>query len=213
MAAPEAVIACKAIQIAAIVVFAVAVLDVRTKAGMKQLAGARRIQFVKLLCVAGLAAYVRAVVIEDAHTAVDLVTIALTLLGTALVVKGKLDLAEHHTWSGYHLERPGLCARGIYARIRHPMYTGIFVFMAGAIWAVMAHGSEDSIVIGLVAAGLVCAHLIVAASRETAALRQSLGAEHERYCRQVHSFLPLRRYQPPAAEDETHEIDPECRAL
>lgn len=96
-------------------------------------------------------------------------------LGTARLV-GKTELS-----GGGELER-----RGIYARIRHPRYTGSFLAILGAcllagtraMWAV---------------AGLWLSLMLLAISLEERELRARFGRAYEEYARRIPRFVPLRR--------------------
>jgi protein-S-isoprenylcysteine O-methyltransferase Ste14 len=96
-------------------------------------------------------------------------------LGTARLV-GKTELS-----GGGELER-----RGIYARIRHPRYTGSFLAILGAcllagtraMWAV---------------AGLWLSLMLLAISLEERELRARFGRAYEEYACRVPRFIPLRR--------------------
>ena len=95
-------------------------------------------------------------------------------LGTARIV-GKTELT-----GGGELARTG-----IYGRMRHPRYTGMFAGVAGAgllagtlqLWWVAAIWFPLAI------------SAILLEERE---MRQRFGTEYEEYCRRVPRFLPLR---------------------
>lgn len=97
-------------------------------------------------------------------------------LGTARLV-GKTELS-----GGGELAR-----RGIYARIRHPRYTGSFLALIGAC-----------LLAGTRAAWIVTAAwtvlMLTAISIEERELRERFGAAYEDYCRRVPRFiLSLRK--------------------
>lgn len=80
--------------------------------------------------------------------------------------------------------------RGIYARIRHPRYTGSFLAILGAC---LLAGTRA---IWVVAGGWL-ALTLVAISFEERELRARFGAAYEEYCRRVPRFLPLHKRSRP----------------
>lgn len=196
MSSSGVVIAFRAAQISLIAIFGYLISDAGRKPGMKPLMSTWRIVALRLLYLVPLGAYAYEISAESHLLASDFAALALSLLGTLVVSKGKRDLGQHHTWSGYYLEGPSLCTRGIYAYIRHPMYTGIFVFILATLVAVIPEASPVLAGAALLAATYVVAHLARAAGLETGRLRQSLGDEADRYVREVHPFLPIHKYRP-----------------
>jgi len=76
-----------------------------------------------------------------------------------------------------------LIRTGPYARIRHPIYTGILVAVAGTILA-------DGHYAGLAALAIVIAGLSWKASREENLLRREFGPAFEEHKRLTGFFLP-----------------------
>jgi protein-S-isoprenylcysteine O-methyltransferase Ste14 len=93
-------------------------------------------------------------------------------LGTARLV-GKIELT-----GGGEMER-----HGIYARIRHPRYTGSFLAIVGAC---LLAGTRATWIVAAVWLVLT----LVVISLEERELRARFGAAHEDYCRRVPRFVP-----------------------
>jgi protein-S-isoprenylcysteine O-methyltransferase Ste14 len=74
--------------------------------------------------------------------------------------------------------------RGIYARIRHPRYTGSFLAIIGAC---LLAGTRVTWMV----AGVWMMLTLLAISFEERELRARFGATYEAYCRRVPRFLPL----------------------
>lgn len=85
-----------------------------------------------------------------------------------------------------------LVVRGLYRRVRNPMYLGVLLVVAG--WAVLSR-SGVVVVYGLGVAGVF--HLAVLLVEEPM-LRHRFGASYEAYCRAVNRWLPGRVYRPAA---------------
>ena len=99
-------------------------------------------------------------------------------LGTARLV-GKTELSG-----------AGEIARGgIYARIRHPRYTGSFLAILGAC---LLAGTRTMWIVG----GVWLALTLLAISFEERELRARFGASYEEYCRDVPRFIPSLHKSP-----------------
>ncbi|MGD0956922.1 MAG: isoprenylcysteine carboxylmethyltransferase family protein [Candidatus Acidiferrales bacterium] len=96
-------------------------------------------------------------------------------LGTARLV-GKTELT-----GGGEMAR-----HGIYARIRHPRYSGSFLAIVGACFLA---GTRAAWVVAAVWVVLT----LVAISLEERELRTRFGAAYEGYCRRVPRFIPSLR--------------------
>jgi protein-S-isoprenylcysteine O-methyltransferase Ste14 len=125
----------------------------------------------------------------------DLIALCFAALGTYIAAKAKLDLGKFHTWTGYFAGGPKFITTGLYAVIRHPLYTGIFMYMTACAITVILHAPLPGVVLFGVTCTYITIFLITSARRETAALEKQFGTQFQEYSRQVHSFLPLRRYQ------------------
>lgn len=85
-----------------------------------------------------------------------------------------------------------LIVRGLYRRVRNPMYLG--VWLAVAAWAVLS-GSAHVVEYSLGMAVVI--HLFVVLVEEPM-LRRRFGASYEAYCRAVRRWWPGRAYRPAA---------------
>jgi len=176
------------------VIFAVFIFDVRRKTGMVPLINEQWTFILKLSILCPLVVYVYALVTLEGVLLFDLLAFSLTLLGVFLVVKAKLDLAKLHTWTGFCIDTPKLVSHGIYSYIRHPLYTGIYLFVFGVILTVFLRSNWFLVVPTGVSLMYVLSFLAVSASRETVLLEKKLGSVFTNYKEQVHFCLPLRKY-------------------
>lgn len=117
-------------------------------------------------------------------------------MGTFTVAKAKLDLGVCHTWTGYCKDSSSLKVDGIYAYIRHPLYTGIYLFIIGGLMTVITHAPWYLTTVALIMIVFVMTFLVFSSSKETAYLREQLGKEFKNYQEQVHPFLPVKKYFP-----------------
>ena len=190
----EQVFAFQFCQAAVALTFAVFISDFKRKAGMVPLISEKWTRVLKLLLLVPLFVYAYALLTLNGILTVDLFGFVLTLLGTGLVVKAKVDLARHHTWTGFCLDAPQLVSRGIYSYIRHPLYAGVYLFVSGLTLTVALHTSLYLVVPAGLALTYILSFLAVSASRETRKLEKKLGREFTEYKKQVHFCLPLRKY-------------------
>jgi len=191
----------KIAQFIILLTFAVFVSDLRKKKGMvpllnSKLTLAMKICYPILFCVYG---FVIATI--ESLSFLDFVALAVTSIATSLVVKAKIDLRRYHTWAGYHFDTTELVAAGVYAFIRHPLYTGVYIFILGGLSNSIIHalwflsGMWPVIPACAVALLYVMVLLPIIASRETEFLAQEFGGEFLKYQGQVHAFLPLRKFK------------------
>jgi len=114
-----------------------------------------------------------------------MVGVILTAVGVAMSIWARLSLGAN--WSGTVTLKSGhqLIRHGLYRWIRHPIYTGILMAMAGS-----------AIITGQLRGWLGLAVVLVSfyfkAKREESFLRQEFGAGYEDHARQTGMFLPKR---------------------
>ncbi len=125
----------------------------------------------------------------------DLLALALGVGGTMLIVKSKYDLGRYHAWTGYFADVPEFVTHGIYAYVRHPLYAGINLFIAGDLLILGWHASWQLTLAMAAILGYIMAFTTLSAQRETRQLAAKFGARFARYRQQVHPFLPLRRFE------------------
>ena len=127
----------------------------------------------------------------------DAVALAFSLAGAWLIAAARGSLGEYHTGAGYSLAETELVTDGVYAWIRHPIYTAFVLFSAGE--ALYLYARLSMFVFGLVV-GITLANIAFCAfmaGRESGVLVAMFGAEGRRYQARVHPFLPLRKYEEP----------------
>lgn len=125
----------------------------------------------------------------------DLVALGCAAMGTTLIVRSKIDLGRYHAWTGYFADAPGFVMHGIYAYLRHPLYAGINLFIAGDLLIMSSHASWQLTLVMAAVLSYIMAFTTLSAMRETRQLAVKFGAPFEVYRRQVHPFLPLRKFR------------------
>jgi protein-S-isoprenylcysteine O-methyltransferase Ste14 len=194
----KGIVVFKLVQFAVLCVFVVFISDFRRKKDMVPLIGERWTYLLKASYLVPLAAYVFVLFTMSWISAFDVLALSLTLLGAGLVVKAKRDLSAHHTWAGYCLASTKFTTNGIYAYMRHPLYTGIYVLIIGSLFTVIPH-LNLSVYITLPVAALISIAYVIGflaflANKETKALLERYGSPFQRYKETVHPFLPLKKY-------------------
>ncbi|MCW8801776.1 MAG: hypothetical protein OQK81_00295 [Candidatus Bathyarchaeota archaeon] len=184
----------KLVQFLTMGIFVVFVSDFRQKKGMVPLVNEKITQLIKLTYFAPVIICAYTLTIIDYLTAFDYLAMILTVLGTLAVVKSKLDLGIAHTWAGYCSKSSKLEFTGIYAYIRHPLYTGVNLFCIGELLVLVFHAPWYLTVVAFVLGLFLISFLAVSASKETNYLTKKLGKEFINYKKQVHPFLPLKKY-------------------
>ncbi len=181
------------------VIFGVFISDFRKKEDMVPLVKEKLTMLLKISCLPPIFIYAYVLLTLQWVSAVDLFALSLTIIGMLFVSKAKLDLSKHHTWAGYCLRSSKLFAKGIYAYIRHPLYTGVCAFIFGLLLTVVPHTEwfvSTAAAIPLLYAMVFLAH---SASQETKMLAKKLGARFLAYKQQVHFCLPLRKFVEPVS--------------
>jgi protein-S-isoprenylcysteine O-methyltransferase Ste14 len=114
---------------------------------------------------------------------VHALAVILTALGLGLAVFARVYLGRN--WSAEVVIRKDhrLIRSGPYARIRHPIYTGLLLALLGAVLAI---GEVRAIV----AFAIITVAFFFKARREESFLVQEFGDEFDRYRRQTGLFLP-----------------------
>jgi len=176
------------------IVFAFFISDFRKKKNMVPLIKERWTLILKISCLFPIVAYAYVLFTLQRISTLDLFALSLTSVGMFLVLKAKSDLAKHHTWAGYCLSSARLFAKGIYAYIRHPLYTGIYLFIFGFLLTVVPHGNWQLTLIAGVPLIYIMTFLAYSASKETEMLKKNIGNKFLAYKSQVHFCLPLRKY-------------------
>lgn len=112
-----------------------------------------------------------------AHLVAMVLGYAIVFLGAALVAEG---------WRAIHrARREGrLAIEGVYARIRHPQYTGLFLILFGEG---IVHWPTLLSVVGF---PVIVAAYVLLARREERQMLQTFGDEYRQYQRRVPMFIP-----------------------
>jgi protein-S-isoprenylcysteine O-methyltransferase Ste14 len=173
-------------------VFAVFISDLRKKDTFIPLVSERLTLILKICYLIPIGIYIYIIANLDWISPVDLVALSLTSIGTFFATKAKIDIEEHHTWTGYYLEKTTLVTKGIFAYVRHPLYTGIFVFIIGALLTSTFH-SPFLTAVALPSLVYILSFLTIMAMRETRLLTRQFGDEFLKYKKKVHPFLPFRK--------------------
>jgi len=175
-------------------VFVVFISDFRKKTGMVPLVNEKITKLLKFSYFGPLIICGYTLAIMDYLTYFDFLALSLTVLGTIVVVKSKLDLGICHTWAGYCKKSSELEVSGIYAYIRHPLYSGIHLFSVGELVTLTLHAPWYLTLIAIIIGLFMTSFLSITASKETDYLTKNLGEHFVRYKEQVHPFLPIKKY-------------------
>jgi len=177
-------------------IFVFFVSDFRNKEGMISLVDKKWILIIKLFYTIPILLYFYIVLSLEDIQIYDYIAFILTLSGTFIVVKAKKDMGKYHTWAGHKLNTTRMITRGIYSFIRHPLYTGINIFILGALVISINH-NPFNIYLSLIAFMIVVfimAFLVMMALKESQFLLEEFGEEYIRYRSQVHAFLPTSKF-------------------
>ncbi|HEY9205124.1 MAG TPA: methyltransferase [Candidatus Methanoperedens sp.] len=191
----ESLILFKTVQFIILVTLLLFISDFRKKKGMHPLINYKLILVLKLCYLITVCIYGYVLVTLDRLLLSDFVAIILTFLGTLLTAKAKIDLGKYHTWIGYHLEITKHVTKGVYAFIRHPLYTGVYIFIFGLLSTLIPHAPWFLTAIILITLAYIMTFIAIAAAREDKYLSQDFGEEFLKYQKQVHPFLPLRKFK------------------
>lgn len=125
-------------------------------------------------------------------TVMDWISFVVIVLSLALIIKAKIDLKDWYTWPGQFKEGSELIKRGLYTRMRHPIYVGIFMFVLGTLITVVIHSVFIlGVFVCLVGASLL-AFTFFAAQQEEHFLMMELGDVYIAYRYEVNAFLPFK---------------------
>ena len=184
----------KLVQFIIMGVFVVFISDFRKKTGMVPIVNEKITKLLKFSYFGPLIICGYTLAIMDYLSYLDFLALALTFLGVVIVVKAKLDLGICHTWAGYCKQSSELEVSGIYAYIRHPLYTGIHLFSVGELLTLTLHAQWHLTLIAVIMGVFMISFLTITASKETDYLTKNLGEQFIKYKNQVHPFLPIKKY-------------------
>jgi len=186
----------KTAQLGVLAVFIWYGFDLREKEGMTPLASPWLTRIMKTASCVVVVLYVYVQLAVDRLVWADAFALLFTTTGTTLVVAAKHQLGSSHTWTGYCIESPRLIASGVYAYVRHPLYTGVYLFEIGAVcsvaprWSVLPSWGLAVAVVCLIYAMSFNATM---AARETQRMARMFGDEFVVYRARVRAFIPVRR--------------------
>ena len=179
-----------------LVLFALFVSDIRSKAGMTPIIKKHVLLLIKMLYIIPIFVYIYLILkLENIYLSSYLGLVA-NLIGTLLVIKAKLDLGKYHAWAGHILSSTKIIKKGIYSYIRHPLYAGIHLFIFGGIvTGINNHPfSLFTIILILSFIFLIMLFLNISALKENKYLHEMFGKDYLKYKEQVHAFLPIKKY-------------------
>jgi protein-S-isoprenylcysteine O-methyltransferase Ste14 len=187
----------RSVEMIIILTFAFFISDFRKKNKMIPLIDRRLILLLKVCYLIPVGIFIYTVLTMDQIFTVDYFVPIFTVLGTYMVAKAKADLGKYHTWTGYYAEGPVFVTEGIYSVIRHPLYTGIGLFILGSGINVLLHAPGLAALSYTICITYILAFITTSAVRETRRLKEQFGMDFEAYASSVHPFLPLRHYRAP----------------
>jgi len=109
--------------------------------------------------------------------------IAITIAGMALAVWARVYLGRNWSSAPTIKQQHQLIRSGPYRFVRHPIYSGILLAMAGTF---LANGK----VRGAVAVVLVWLAWSIKSGMEEVFMTRTFGAEYEEYCRTTGALFP-----------------------
>lgn len=185
----------QAAQVVLLGLFTLAISDIRRKANMSPTVHRVWLVLLKSVYLVPLAIYAGTLWGITELGWYDAVSLALTAIGAFLAVRAKMDLGQQHAWVGYHRDNTQVVTHGIYSYIRHPIYAGILSFMAGGVCATLPRASWAVVLVGSASLAYIIGFLTLAARRESTRLTVVHGDAYGEYKKQVHPFLPIKRYR------------------
>jgi protein-S-isoprenylcysteine O-methyltransferase Ste14 len=196
----------RVLQIFITLIFALAISDFRKKNNMIPLINPHLTRLLKFCYFIPIIVYVHTLVTMDDIYIADYFVTLFSILGTYVVIKAKKDLGEYHTWTGNFGQVSAFVCKGIYSSIRHPLYTGIYIFILATLTTVLLHASALISLVVIVTCSYIMGFMFVSAKAETRRLKKQFGLEFETYCAGVHPFLPLRQYtEPPSLKKQADD--------
>jgi protein-S-isoprenylcysteine O-methyltransferase Ste14 len=155
----------------------------------------RFLRILKISYLIPLAIYAYVLFNLNCLSLLDGIALAVTSLGMVIAALAKIHLAEKHTWTGYCKENTDcFFSKGIYSYMRHPLYTGIYIFAFGGLITLVLHSEWYLTVIVIAALSYIMSFLALSAKRETEFLSNKLGIRFTDYKEAVHPFLPIKKY-------------------
>lgn len=175
-------------------VFIIFISDIRKKEGMIPITNEILVRVMKLAYLIPLLIFGYNIYNLSQLYYTDYIGFIISTLGAYCVVRSKKDLGKQHTWTGYRFEKTSLVTHGIYSYVRHPLYLGIYLFAIGGLTILIPHANRLQSLIVILFLGYILTFLWRVAKLESIHLEREFGQEYKEYNRQVHPFLPIRKY-------------------
>jgi protein-S-isoprenylcysteine O-methyltransferase Ste14 len=185
----------KVAQIAILVLFVIYASNYRKKKNMVPLVNNKITIVLMIILSIPVLIFGYTIVTLEHNTIIDYISFFTTMIGLLMVIKARYDLGKCHTWVGYYSKDSTLCTKGIYSYIRHPIYTGVCVFIIGGSLSVLVHAEWILVALGAVSISFIIASLCYSATLETRRLKKMPGLKYADYIERVHPFFPIRKYK------------------
>lgn len=182
----------KIVQTLIILLFAFFVSDLRKKNQTKKLLNQTLLVSMKVIYLIPLLIFLFSVFRSNTFLVSDFLSLLFTLVGLAIVMVAKISLGTYHSWTGLGTYPKAFLSKGIYSKIRHPMYTGIFTCIIGMWFHVFWHASLFLIITNFCCSLFIFYVLISSSHKEEEHLLLLFGNDYQQYLNQVHPFLPIK---------------------
>lgn len=110
--------------------------------------------------------------------------VVMTGIGLWVFWRSHADLGKNWSVSLEIREQHGLITNGIYERIRHPMYAGMFLIYTGFPFFL------QNWIAGFSGLAAFCALYLARVSKEEAMMRDEFGESYDEYCRRSGRLMP-----------------------
>jgi len=117
---------------------------------------------------------------------IDLPALALTILATLIIIKGVIDKKESSRQDGFS-------PQGLYRYMRHPIYTGVTLFILSVLLTVAVHAEFILGLIMALAVGAILTYLYASAQKEEEKLKDKFGHDFIVYQKTIYAVFPFKR--------------------
>lgn len=160
------------LELANLIVFTLFILPRPQPTGARPLLPIAATRLLRLTFLIPILAFGYSLFFNQLTSPADWACLAIAIIGNVLVIKGKHDLGNSHTWTGYHLPGAKRIRSGIFAWIAHPMYTGIILVIVSCSLVYITRLPLWLSGLALICCFYIVAFLILAALRENRQLLQ-----------------------------------------
>jgi len=182
----------KIVSILIVLLFGYFVSDINKKES-KPLVHKTMLIIMKIVFPIPMICYIYFLVVNNQISAWDLIALLSTIIGTTIVGFSKNKLGVKHSWAGYSKQNISEIEKtGIYAIVRHPLYTGIYIACFGTFLFVIQRVVNNPIIfiIYIISISFVVTFLYISSKKESVALKERFGEEFAQYEREVPAFIP-----------------------